>query len=71
MYKEQQRQQHPLAIAALDFVNTDAGWKVYMTVHISQRDNLFRRVYILESFDREIAIQEILKSYIPYLFENT
>jgi hypothetical protein len=38
MHKEQQRQQHPLAIAALNFVNSDAGWKVYMTVHISQRD---------------------------------
>ena len=54
--QQQQQQHHPLAISALDFINSDAGWKVYMTVHITQRDILFKRIYLLESFDRETAI---------------
>jgi hypothetical protein len=62
-------QQHHLSTALLDF-NSDAGWKTYLNPHCSLRDIFFRQIYIVESFDREAAIQEILKSYIPMLIRE-
>jgi hypothetical protein len=61
---------HYLSIALLDFVNSYADWKVYLNPHCTVRDIIFRQIYIAESFDREAAIREILRMYIPmHLFK--
>lgn len=62
----------PEVSALLDFVGSGAGssWMIYMGPHINQRNLLFKRVYVTETFDREIAIQEILRSYVPMLIRE-
>jgi hypothetical protein len=68
--QQQEQEQHYLALALVDFVNSDAGWKVYLNPHCTQRDIFFKRLYIEEYFDRNTAIREILKFYIPMLIRE-